>query len=259
MPSDTLLVSVTDRVATLTVNRPDKLNALNAEVFTALAEAIASVTADASVGAVVVTGAGRAFVAGADIGEIAATDRHSLEALSRRGQGVFRSLEQLGKPVIAAVNGFALGGGCELALACHLRVASTKAKFGLPEVKLGLIPGYGGTQRLPRLVGRGAALRLMLTGEPIDGTEAHRIGLADVLAEPEALLDTATALARTAATNGPIALARAIRTVDHGLDLPLTEALELEARMFGSLAETADMREGTQAFLEKRPATFRGA
>jgi enoyl-CoA hydratase len=163
------------------------------------------------------------------------------------------------KPVIAAVNGFALGGGCELALACHVRVASTQAKFGLPEVKLGLIPGYGGTQRLPRLIGRGAALQLILTGDSIDGTEAARLGLANAVVEPDALLGTARTMAATMLKNGPIALARAIEAVDVGLDAALEDGLRLEARLFGSLEATADMREGTRAFLEKRPAKFRGA
>ncbi|HVZ47592.1 MAG TPA: enoyl-CoA hydratase-related protein [Gemmatimonadaceae bacterium] len=259
MTADLILVETRDRVATVTINRPDKLNALNAAVLEALDAAMRRLGADAAVGAIVITGAGRAFVAGADIGEIAAEPRDALEAFAARGQAVFGAIEAMRKPVIAAVNGFALGGGCELALACHVRVASARAKFGLPEVKLGLIPGYGGTQRLPRLVGRGAALRLVLTGEPVDATEAHRVGLADLVTEPDMLLDAARALAQSCAANGPVALARALEAVGTGLDLPLTDALRVEARLFGSLGDTADMREGTRAFLEKRPASFRGA
>ncbi|MBM4193859.1 MAG: enoyl-CoA hydratase [Gemmatimonadetes bacterium] len=259
MTDSLLLVSVTDRVATVTINRPDKLNALNAAVFDALATTFPALEARADVGAVVLTGAGRAFVAGADIAELATLDPSALEALSLRGQAVMRGIERLKKPVIAAVNGFALGGGCELALCCHVRVASTKASFGLPECKLGLIPGYGGTQRLPRLIGRGNALKLLLTGAAVDGAEAYRLGLAQALAEPDALLGTATALATTMLSNGPLALAAAITTVDAGLDLPLDASLAAEARAFGALANTADMREGTRAFMEKRPAQFRGA
>src|SRR5581483_2411494 len=193
-----------------TINRPDKLNALNAAVLDELRTAFDRIASDVDVGSVIVTGAGRAFVAGADIGEIATEPAAALEEFARRGQRFFRRVEQFRKPVIAAVNGFALGGGCELALACHVRIASTKAKFGLPEVKLGLIPGYGGTQRLPRLVGRGAALRLILSGEPVDGAEAHRIGLADTLTEPDDLLPAARAFATTVMANGPVAVRRAL-------------------------------------------------
>ena len=260
MASDLLLVETADRVSTLTINRPDKLNALNAGVLQALDEAMrAAAAADSAVGALIITGAGRAFVAGADIGEIAGEPSAALEAFSRRGQALFRAIERSSKPVIAAVNGFALGGGCELALACHVRFASTKAKFGLPEVKLGLIPGYGGTQRLPRLIGRGPALRLILSGEPVDAAEAHRVGLADGIFEPDALLAGARAFAAGVLANGPVAVARALQAVDDGLDRPLDEGLDVEARLFGSLGDTADMREGTRAFLEKRAAAFRGA
>jgi enoyl-CoA hydratase len=259
MTSQFLVVETADRIATLTVNRPDKLNALNADVLAALDAALDAVGADPAVGAVIVTGAGRSFVAGADIGEIAGEAAASLEAFARRGQALYRRIERSTKPMIAAVNGFALGGGCELALACHVRLASTKAKFGLPEVKLGLIPGYGGTQRLPRLVGRGPALRLILSGDPVDAAEALRMGLADGVFEPDALMPAARAFAASVLANGPIAVARALQAVDEGLDRPLDEALRREAALFGSLGETADMREGTRAFLEKRAAAFRGA
>lgn len=259
MPFELLLVETTDRIATVTINRPDKLNALNAAMLAELATAMGALAADHNVGAIIITGAGRSFVAGADIGEIAAESSTALEAFARKGQGTFRAIERTQKPVIAAVNGFALGGGCELALACHVRVASTKAKFGLPEVKLGLIPGYGGTQRLPRLVGRGPALKLILSGEPIDGTEAHRIGLADMLAEPDALMATTRAFAAGILAVGPVAVARALEAVDLGLDRSLDEGLDVEAKLFSSLGNTSDMREGTRAFIEKRTAAFTGS
>ena len=258
MPFELLLVETSDRIATITINRPDKLNALNGAVLAELATAMSALAADATVGVIVITGAGRAFVAGADISEIATTDGAGLEAFARRGQGIYRGIERSKKPVLAAVNGFALGGGCELALACHVRVASTKARFGLPEVKLGLIPGYGGTQRLPRLIGRGPALKLILSGEPIDGLEAYRIGLAEILAEPDALMTVVRSFAAGILANGPVAVAAALEAVDLGLDKSLDEGLSLEARLFGTLGGTADMREGTRAFVEKRPAAFRG-
>jgi enoyl-CoA hydratase len=259
MPYELLLLEIADRIATVTINRPDKLNALNDAMMRELSTMMDELTVNRDVGAIVLTGAGRAFVSGADISRLAVAEQGELEKFARFGQGVFRRIELSSKPVIAAVNGFALGGGCELALACHVRVASTQAKFGLPEVKLGLIPGYGGTQRLPRLVGRGAALQLILTGDPIDGTEAARIGLANMVVEPDALLSTARTMAATMLKNAPIAMARAIEAVDVGLDATLDDGLRLEARLFGSLDETADMREGTKAFLEKRPPAFRGA
>ncbi|MBI1809638.1 MAG: enoyl-CoA hydratase/isomerase family protein [Gemmatimonadetes bacterium] len=258
MAYDLLLLDVADRVATVTVNRPDKLNALNDQVMGELESVFAELASRDDVGVIILTGSGRAFVAGADIKAIAARQSAELGSMARHGQSVFRAIERSTKPVIAAVNGFALGGGCELALACHLRVASAQAKFGLPEVTLGLIPGYGGTQRLARLVGRGRALELILTGLPIDGAEAHRIGLANAVVAPEALLDTARSFARAMLKNGPVAMARAIAAVDGGLDRTLDEGLALEAQLFGSLGDTADMREGTAAFLAKRPAGFTG-
>jgi enoyl-CoA hydratase len=258
MPYELLLLEIEDRIATVTINRPDKLNALNDAMMRELAAMMDELTANKNVGAIILTGTGRAFVAGADIARLAAAAPGDLETFARFGQGVFRRIELSSKPVIAAVNGFALGGGCELALACHVRVASTLAKFGLPEVKLGLIPGYGGTQRLPRLVGRGRALQLILTGDPIDGAEAVRIGLANAVVEPDALAGAARAMATAMLKNGPIAMARAIESIDAGLDSTLEDGLRLEARLFGSLDTTGDMREGTKAFLEKRPPDFRG-
>lgn len=256
-----LLLDVADRVATVTIDRADKLNALNAQVIDELDAMFAALAGRADVGAIVLTGAGRAFAAGADLAEIAAAAETpaGLKAVSAHGSAVFTRIERLGKPVIAAVNGFALGGGCELALACHLRVASTHAKFGLPETKLGLIPGYGGTQRLPRLIGQGRALQMILTGEAVDAETALRLGLANAVAAPDLLLEAARSLAKSAAQQGPLALAHAIAAVTAGAGLPLDAALALEAEHFGAVGRTADMREGTRAFLEKRPAEFRGA
>ncbi len=248
-----------DGIATLTVNRPDKLNALNEATIRELGAAVERIAADASTRGVILTGSGaKAFVAGADIAELSRMGPIDGIEVSRLGQRVFRSIELLGKPVIAAVNGFALGGGCELALACHLRVASENARFGLPEVKLGIIPGYGGTLRLPRIVGKGRALELILTGEMIDAAEAHRIGLVNRVAAPGALLDEAGELMRTIIRNGPVALRLAIECTTRGLDLDMDDGLALESNLFGLLAATDDMREGMSAFLEKRTAEFKG-
>jgi enoyl-CoA hydratase len=247
-----------DGVAIITVNRPDKLNALNADTIQALGAVLREVHDDAAIRAVVLTGAGeKAFVAGADIAELSKMGPVDGVQVSRAGQVVFRMLERMPKPVIAAVNGFALGGGLELAMACHIRIASSRAKFGLPEAKLGIIPGYGGTVRLPRLVGRGRALELILTGDMIDAAEAFRIGLVNRVEEPEALLDAARAMARKMIANGPVAIALAIEAVDHGMTSTLDEAQLLESNLFGLLASTEDMREGMQAFLDKRKAEFR--
>ncbi|MCC7001576.1 MAG: enoyl-CoA hydratase/isomerase family protein [Gemmatimonadaceae bacterium] len=259
-PYEFLLLDVADRVATVTINRPDKLNALNAKVIGELDRMFTELGARADVGAIILTGAGRAFVAGADIAEIAtAAQGAGLEEVAAYGSGVFTRIERLGKPVIAAVNGFALGGGCELSLACHLRIASSHAKFGLPETKLGLIPGYGGTQRLPRLIGQGRALEMIFTGEMIDANAAVAMGLANRVVAPEALLDAARSIALMAVKNGPLALAHAITAVTEGAGLSIDDALALEAKHFGATGRTADMREGTTAFLEKRAANFRGA
>jgi enoyl-CoA hydratase len=256
-----LLLDVADRVATVTINRPDKLNALNAAVIGELDRMFTALAADDAVGAIILTGAGRAFVAGADIAEVAAgaDEPAGLQAIAAFGSRVFTRIERLNKPVIAAVNGFALGGGCELALACHIRIAGTHAKFGLPETKLGLIPGYGGTQRLPRLIGQGRALELIFTGDMIDATRAVEIGLANSVVDTNALLDAARSIALAACKNGPLALAHAITAVTQGADLSMDAALALEAEHFGAVGRTADMKEGTTAFLEKRAAVFRGA
>jgi enoyl-CoA hydratase len=259
MAYDTLTLAIADRIATLTVNRPDKLNALNDRVIAELGDAIDSLRADANVGGIILTGAGRAFVAGADIAELEKHGAVSAKALAQRGQAVFRRFETSPKPVIAAVNGFALGGGCELAMACHFRIASEFAKFGQPEVKLGLLPGYGGTQRLPRLVGKGRALQLLLTGEIIDANEAFRIGLANRVVPGDELLATAVATMKIILSNAPLALGACIEAVNAGYDLPLEDAMTLEATAFGLLAATDDKRIGTRAFLEKTAAAFTGA
>jgi enoyl-CoA hydratase len=246
-------------VAVIKVDRPDKLNALNADTVTELHAAARQAAADDAVRAVILTGAGeKSFVAGADIAELAKMTPLSGIGVSRQGQDALRFLETMRKPVIAAVNGFALGGGLELALACHFRVASENAKFGLPEVKLGIIPGYGGTVRLPRVVGRGRALEIMLTGEMIDAQEAYRIGLVNHVYPQAELLTNAEALANKIAGNGPVAVALAIEAVDNGYHSSTEDALRLEANLFGLLASTDDMREGMAAFLEKRKANFQG-
>ena len=253
-----LIFDVADRIATITVNRPDKLNALNDATIAELGRAIDEANARADVAAVLLTGAGRSFIAGADISELENQSPLEAQRRARTGQAIFRRFETSPKPTVAAINGFALGGGCELAMACHVRLASDKAKLGQPEVKLGIVPGYGGTQRLPRLVGRGAALRLLLTGDMIDAAEALRLGLVDQVVAPEALLDTARALLTTMAANAPLALAGCIEAVDRGLGVTLEEGCTIESDFFGLLSATADMKEGMRAFLEKRAATFTG-
>lgn len=258
MPT-TLLFELADGIARITINRPDKLNALNATVIAELGDAVTRVETDAAVRAVILTGAGqKAFVAGADITELAEQKPLDGKARSLLGQQVFRRLERCGKPVIAAVNGFALGGGCELAMACHIRLAAENAKFGQPEVKLGIGPGYGGTARLPRLVGRGRALELLLTGSMIDAAEAYRIGLVNRVVPADRLLPESEALARAILENGPLAIQACLEAVDAGLDMGLDQALLLEANHFGLLSATSDMKEGTKAFVEKRKPVFKG-
>jgi enoyl-CoA hydratase len=252
-------LQVDDAIGVVTVDRQNKLNALNADTVRELADAFRALHEDDAVRGVIVTGAGpKAFVAGADIGELSRMDPLAGIRVSREGQDAFRFLERMPKPVIAAVNGFALGGGLELALACHLRVASSNARFGLPEVKLGIIPGYGGTVRLPRLVGRARALELILTGDMIDAAEAHRIGLVNRVVEPGALMAETMQLLRRITANGPVAVALALEAVDRAATSTTEDALILESNLFGLLASTADMREGMQAFLEKRTARFEG-
>lgn len=259
MPYETLLYAVTDGLARITVNRPDKLNALNGTVISELGAVAEAVGSDPSVQAVILTGAGpKAFVAGADINELKTQGPMDGKARARAGQLVFRSFERLNKPVIAAVNGFALGGGCELAMACHIRIASDTAKFGQPEVKLGLLPGYGGTVRLPRIVGKARALELLLTGAIIDAAEALRIGLVSRVVPSEKLLAEAEVFARGIMEQGPLAVRSVLEAVDAGFEMTQEDALLLESTLFGLLSSTADMREGTSAFLEKRKPAFEG-
>ncbi len=258
MSYQNVLAENRDGVMWLTVNRPEKLNALNRSTIDEIESVVASVAADDEIWALAVTGAGdKAFVAGADISELNALGPVEAKEVALRGQAVFLQIERLPKPVVAAVNGFALGGGCELAMACHMRVASTNAVFGQPEVKLGLIPGYAGTQRLPRLIGRGRALEILLTGRNVDAREAARIGLVNSVCEPSELVPTVEAMLKVILANGPLAVGHCIEAVNHGLDLPFEDACLLEATLFGVGAASEQMREGTSAFLEKRKARFR--
>ncbi|MDR6858542.1 enoyl-CoA hydratase [Variovorax guangxiensis] len=246
-------------IAYVTLNRPKVLNALNTPTWSDLAAAFREARDDAEVRGVILTGAGdRAFIAGADIGELAHLGAFDAEQSSRFGQGVLDLIENLGKPVIAAINGFALGGGCETALACTLRLATPTSKFGQPEVKLGLLPGGGGTQRLPRLVGKGRALQLILSGETIDAAEAHRIGLVTEIVPAADLIARAEAILAQIAGNAPIAVKLALEAVNKGLETSQVEGCALEAAYFGLCAATEDKREGTAAFLAKRAPQFHG-
>src|SRR3989441_4748406 len=259
MSYDTLLFDVRDGIAFVTINRPEKLNALNDRVIAELADAAERIATQAEIKGAVITGAGpKAFVAGADIAELAQQGPFDGKTRALRGQAMLRRLETCGKPVIAAVNGYALGGGCELAMACHLRIASDAAKFGQPEGKLGIAPGYGGTQRLPRLVGKGHALRLILTGDLIDAQEAYRIGLVNQVVPAGDLLAAAEKTLRGILAMGPLAVRLALEAGEQGVEMTLDEGLLLEANHFGLLAATEDMKEGLTAFLEKRPPRFRG-
>ncbi len=254
-----LSIETAHRVAWVTLQRPEKLNALNQEVLKELDCAFAGLEHDENVGVVVLTGAGeKAFVAGADISELKDLDSASARVQALKGQAVFQRIEDLSKPVIAAVNGFALGGGCELALACHIRVAAENARFGLPEVSLGIIPGYGGTQRLSRLVGKGVALDLILSGEMVGAAEALRMGLVSRVFPPAELRAGVEKLAGTILSRGPLALRSALTAVHQGLEMPQDQGLAFEAALFGLLAASQDMKEGMGAFLEKRPAAFKG-
>jgi len=246
-------------IALVTIRRSEKLNALNAQTVEELGQAIGQAEADPSVKALILTGAGdKAFVAGADIEELAALDPMAARETSLRGQRVFRRLETMPKPSVAAINGYALGGGLELAMSCTLRVASSNAKLGQPEVKLGIISGYGGTQRLPRLVCRGRALELLLTGDMIDAAEAHRIGLVNHVVEPGELLDFCRKLLGRVTANSPLAVGLAMEAVDHGLNAGLEEGLRHEAALFAMAAATEDRVEGMRAFLDKRKPVFKG-
>jgi enoyl-CoA hydratase len=254
-----LLLERDGAVAVITINRPAVLNALSTATVNELRTAMLDLQRDPGVRVVVVTGAGeKSFVAGADINELATQTPVTGRELARTGQAVFDLIENLGKPVIAAINGYALGGGCELAMACTLRIAAETARLGQPEIALGIIPGYGGTQRLPRLVGKGRALELILTGAPITAAEAHRIGLVNQVVPAAELMTRVRQLATTLAAQAPIAVGYILQAVNQGLEMPTHEALAYEATFFGLLATTDDMREGMRAFLEKRKPQFRG-
>jgi enoyl-CoA hydratase len=246
-------------LAIVTVDRQEKLNALNAEVFAELAEAFESLRHDDQVRGVIITGAGeKAFVAGADIGELAKMDAISGVEVSRTGQEVFRTIERFHKPVLAAVGGYALGGGCELALACHMRMASENARFGLPEVSLGIIPGYGGTVRLARLVGLGRAVEIALTGEMVDAQAALAMGLVTSVVPRAELLDRAKDKIRKITRNGPLAIRMVLESIYRGMDVPIQDGTAVESSLFGLLASTEDVKEGMTAFLEKRKPVFKG-
>jgi enoyl-CoA hydratase len=259
MGYENLLFEAKDQIARITFNRPNVLNALNFNTIDELDDCLQQARRDESIRVVILTGAGeKAFVAGADINELARQTPLDGKDTALRGQRVFHLLETLGKPSIAAINGFALGGGCELALSCTIRIASRTAKLGQPEVKLGILPGYGGTQRLARLCGKGMAHELILTGEMIGAEEALRIGLVNRITEPAELLPTAESVARKIIANAPLAVKFAMEALERGMEMPQEEGMFLEATLFSLCCATEDMREGTRAFLEKRPAKFQG-
>jgi enoyl-CoA hydratase len=259
MAFDNLLLERDGAVVTVTINRPKVLNALSSHTLDELRRAMCDLGQEPSVRAIILTGAGdRSFVAGADINELAAQSPASARAHALAGQQVFALIEQLGKPVVAAINGYALGGGCELAMACTLRIAADTAKLGQPEIALGLLPGYAGTQRLPRLVGKGRALDLLLSGAPITAVEAERIGLVNRVVPASDLMSTARSVAAALAVQAPVAVQYILDAVNRGLDMPLAEGCAYEATLFGLVSATDDMREGTRAFLEKRKPIFKG-
>lgn len=259
MDFNNLIFEQKDNIAFIIINRPDKLNALNKETLSEIAQAFDEIENDDSIKGVLITGSGeKAFVAGADILEISTLDNISGTEFALEGQEVFNKIEQNSKPVVAAVNGFALGGGCELALACHIRYASENAKFGQPEVNLGVIPGFGGTQRLSRIVGKGHALELLMSGNMVDAQEAYRIGLVNKVVPQSELLPKSEKLLQTILSKGPYAISMIIDAVNEGLDKKLDAALNHEANLFGQTCATEDMHEGTTAFLEKRKPDFKG-
>jgi enoyl-CoA hydratase/carnithine racemase len=259
MAFDNLLLERDGAVATITINRPKVLNALNTQTLDELRRAILELKHDEAIRAVILTGAGdKSFVAGADINELAVQSPTGGREHALAGQHVLDLVENMGKPVIAAINGYALGGGCELAMACTLRVAADTAKLGQPEIALGLLPGYAGTQRLPRLVGKGRAMELILVGAPVAAAEAQRIGLVNRVVPAAALMAEVKTLAAQLAAAAPIAMRYIINAVNKGMEMPFAEACQYEATLFGLVASTEDMREGTKAFLEKRKAAFAG-
>jgi enoyl-CoA hydratase len=259
MESENLIVTKNESFAQVTVNRPSVLNALNEKTRQELVQTFSDLARDLTVRAIILTGSGdRAFIAGADIQEFEGWGAVAGAESCYRGQAVCDRIETVGKPVIAAINGFALGGGCEIAMACHLRIASSKAKIGQPEINLGIMPGYGGTQRLARLVGEGRAMEMVLTGDAISADEAYRIGLVNKVVAPEELMPTARVLAEKLASKGPLAVRHAMEAIHYGLQGSLAEGLRHEAHLFGLCFATEDKNEGVRAFLEKRPAKFRG-
>jgi enoyl-CoA hydratase len=259
MSFENLLVDRDDAVAVITINRPKVLNALNTQTVEELRRVMEELRDDPAVRAIVLTGAGeKSFVAGADINELAVLTPVQGKEHARKGQAVFDLIERLGKPVVAAINGFALGGGCELAMACTMRVAADSARLGQPEINLGIIPGYAGSQRLPRLVGKGIALELLLTGEMISAARAYEIGLVNRVVPAANVVAEARKLATSLASKAPLAARFIIESVNHGLEMTQTDAQFLEASLFGLVASSDDMKEGTRAFLEKRPANWKG-
>ncbi|HUD64779.1 MAG TPA: enoyl-CoA hydratase-related protein [Candidatus Sulfotelmatobacter sp.] len=259
MNFENILLEKKSAIAYVTVNRPKVLNALNMATMEELRGAFHDIKNDKTIRVVIFSGAGpKAFIAGADIGELAKNDAVSGKEYTHRGQSVLNLIENLGKPVIACINGFALGGGCEIAMACTLRLASENAQLGQPEVKLGIIPGYGGTQRLPRLVGKGIAMQMVLAGEMITAQEAYRIGLVNEVVAAAELIPRAEAIAAKIIANAPLAVQYAMEAVIKGMEMPLAEGLYLEATLFGLCCATEDKKEGTSAFLEKRAAQFKG-
>jgi enoyl-CoA hydratase len=259
MNYENLKIERKNSIAYITIDRPKVLNALNMQTMGELRDVFTQIKDDAEIRVAILTGAGeKAFVAGADINELQKNNAVQAKAYTHRGQAVLEVIENLGKPVIACINGFALGGGCELALACTMRLASENAKLGQPEVKLGIIGGYGGTQRLPRLIGKGLALQMLLTGEMISAQEAYRIGLVNEVVPQAQLISRAEEIARKIIANGPLAIQYTLEAVNKGMEMPLSEGLFLEATLFSVACATEDMKEGTTAFLEKRPAVFKG-
>ena len=259
MTFENLLIERDEAVAVVTFNRPKVLNALNTHTLTELSNAIEAFRTDAGVRAIILTGSGeKSFVAGADINELAVQTPVEGKEHARRGQQIFDAIENLGKPVIAAINGFALGGGCELAMACTIRLAADTARFGQPEINLGIIPGYAGSQRLPRLVGKGIALEIMLTGDMVSAQRAYEIGLVNRVVPAAELMTEAKKLAHVLASKAPIAIRYIIEAVNQGMDAPFPVAEFLETSLFGAIASSADMKEGTTAFLEKRKAVWQG-
>jgi enoyl-CoA hydratase len=259
MGYENLLVEITDKIATITINRPKALNALNTAVLNELGQAFEELGTKEDVWGIILTGSGeKAFVAGADIKEMEPLDEPGAKAFAQKGQQLFTKIERFHKPIVAAVNGFALGGGCELAMACHFRVASSNAKFGQPEVALGLIPGFGGTQRLPRLVGKGAAMRLILTGEQIDAKTAEYIGLVEQVVDLGDLLNATGKMMGQIVSKGPVAVRMSIDAINRGLDGSMQQGMDIEAELFGKIFNTTDKEEGLKAFIEKRKANFTG-